>query len=105
MAKCVSERDLKSEFATTTIAQVRTCKNFLHSFQILFITVNGGWSDWTNWSECPVSCGGAVKERSRACNSPTPQYGGENCDGDLTETAECGMSPCPGMYTTQILLK
>jgi len=60
--------------------------------------INGGWGDWSEWTECPVSCGGADQERTRVCDNPAPQYGGEDCtvfDPSASETQRCNENPCP----------
>ncbi|XP_071104562.1 SCO-spondin-like isoform X4 [Haliotis cracherodii] len=64
--------------------------------------INGGFSEWTAWSQpqCSVTCGtGATKTvfRSRTCDSPEPLNGGANCTGQFTESAvtNCGLVGCP----------
>ena len=63
---------------------------------MLVILVNGGYSEWTTWSECSVSCGGGQRTRSRECNKPEPQHGGKNCEslGAAKETEDCNKTPC-----------
>jgi hypothetical protein len=63
--------------------------------------VNGGWGGWGPWSSCSASCGGGTQEESRACDSPTPAYGGSQCtrtDDSLglseTQTQACNTQPC-----------
>ena len=56
--------------------------------------MDGGWSDFGNWSECSVTCGGGVKERSRTCTNPPPSNGGNDCVGDNEETKSCNTEPC-----------
>ncbi|XP_071104781.1 SCO-spondin-like [Haliotis cracherodii] len=64
--------------------------------------INGGFSEWTAWSQpqCSVTCGtGATKTvfRSRTCDNPEPVNGGANCTGQFTESAvtNCGLVGCP----------
>ena len=37
-------------------------------------TVDGGWTDWGNWStcECDHSTGTGTWNRTRSCTNPTP---------------------------------
>lgn len=57
--------------------------------------IDGGWTDWTTWTECTVTCSGGEHSRSRECNNPAPQYGGNNCSGNSTETEDCNTETCP----------
>ncbi|XP_076099012.1 SCO-spondin-like isoform X4 [Mytilus galloprovincialis] len=57
--------------------------------------VNGNWTTWSSWSECPVSCGGSIHTRTRSCSNPKPQYGGDECEGNKTETQICNTQHCP----------
>ena len=59
--------------------------------------VDGGWTDWSQWDVCPVTCGGGVQERSRSCTNPAPLHGGANCIGSLTDTQDCNIHNCPSM--------
>ncbi|CAG9804563.1 unnamed protein product [Chironomus riparius] len=62
--------------------------------------INGGWSDWVEWSECPACYDTQLKKKSkqkryRKCDNPFPAYGGLNCDGNNEEEKDCKLSPCP----------
>ncbi|KAL5268609.1 hypothetical protein ACHWQZ_G002453 [Mnemiopsis leidyi] len=56
--------------------------------------VNGGYSDFGDWSECSAECGGGTQTRSRTCTNPAPANGGLDCEGDSTETRECNTNGC-----------
>ena len=70
-------------------------------FNVTKFKVDGVWGDWSQWTDCPVSCGGADQRRTRACDSPAPQYGGDDCTADGksdSETQKCNQSPCSSEY-------
>ena len=62
---------------------------------IYLIAVDGGFSDWDDWTPCTAECGGGDQTRSRRCDSPAPQFGGLDCVGDFTECQRCNLDPCP----------
>lgn len=58
---------------------------------------DGGLSPWGPWGPCSLTCGGlGQKVRNRSCSNPSPDYGGQDCVGDLQETAYCQTTDCPG---------
>ncbi|KAJ8321738.1 hypothetical protein KUTeg_000209 [Tegillarca granosa] len=57
--------------------------------------VHGVWSSWTSWGTCTVTCGGGTHTRSRLCNNPAPQYGGDNCTGADNGIQDCNTHNCP----------
>ncbi|XP_066929575.1 uncharacterized protein [Clytia hemisphaerica] len=67
--------------------------------------INGGFTDWTSWAGCNADCGptntGLTETRSRTCTNPAPDYFGNTCVGDLSESSACNMDPCPvdGVWT------
>ncbi|XP_065056205.1 uncharacterized protein LOC135684538 [Rhopilema esculentum] len=58
--------------------------------------IDGGFSEWSRFSNCSVLCGIGFKYRSRQCNNPAPENGGKDCEGELTEAAECNPIHCKG---------
>ncbi|XP_031561318.1 hemicentin-1-like [Actinia tenebrosa] len=57
--------------------------------------VDGGWSEYSDWTTCSKSCGGGTQERTRTCTNPAPKNGGKDCEGESKETRACGANPCP----------
>ena len=73
-------------------------KNPRSIFFVFYFSVDGGFTLWSDWSPCTVTCGGGTTTRDRTCTNPTPQYGGNQCDGDTSETTSCYTDSCPGSY-------
>ena len=72
-------------------------------YLIHLVHIDGGYTTWTAWSTCSVTCGSsdAVHARSRSCTNPRPLNNGLNCTqqglGGTVEVQPCGRSQCPGM--------
>ena len=66
----------------------------------LFHLVDGGYSDWSPWSACTVTCGGGSRLRNRKCNNPAPANDGKTCFdqqlGSEMESEACNIEPCEG---------
>ncbi|XP_064215610.1 semaphorin-5B [Tribolium castaneum] len=46
---------------------------------------DGGWGEWSDWGDCsPSHCSGC-KRRTRVCNNPPPENGGQFCAGNDEE--------------------
>lgn len=56
--------------------------------------VDGWWGNWSDWSACSVSCGWWSQNRTRTCNNPTPQNGGNTCSWVPIETKSCNTHAC-----------
>lgn len=59
--------------------------------------VNGGYSEWSEFTGCSLTCGVGVAVRERGCNNPIPKGNGKDCSslGPSTETKECKLADCP----------
>ncbi|XP_056015238.1 SCO-spondin-like [Ostrea edulis] len=57
--------------------------------------VDGGWSEWTSFDACTVTCGGGEQTRYRCCSNPPPEYGGKPCTGPSTSVQICNTRVCP----------
>ncbi|PFX28248.1 Proprotein convertase subtilisin/kexin type 6 [Stylophora pistillata] len=51
--------------------------------------VDGGYSQWTKWSNCNVECENGTQERRRSCNSPRPRFDGKPCVGSNKDERSC----------------
>ncbi|XP_073258790.1 uncharacterized protein [Porites lutea] len=56
--------------------------------------VDGGFSKWTPFSACSVTCGSGVKVRTRTCTNPPRQWKGKDCVGIRQESMACNEGPC-----------
>ncbi|XP_067949106.1 ectin-like [Watersipora subatra] len=55
--------------------------------------MDGMWTQWDNWSTCPVTCGSSSQSRMRICTDPTA--GGQDCPGSSQESRPCNQAACP----------
>nr|XP_040222077.2 hemicentin-1-like [Anopheles coluzzii] len=73
----------------------------LKACELLPCPVNGGWGEWTGWSNCSLSCVSefsgvrSIRHRSRACDKPAPSLGGKQCVGEAYEEEPCHVKYCP----------
>ena len=65
---------------------------------LLFVLVDGNFTEWTQWSSCDKTCGAGLRLRTRACSNPSPKHGGMPCQGNSTEMEECKDMDCPSKY-------
>lgn len=72
---------------------------YLHHRLFSFLSdVNGGFTEWSEFSACSVTCGVGNKARERMCTNPEPKGEGLPCEGSYTETKQCHMPSCPSKY-------
>jgi len=56
------------------------------------------WTEWSNWSDCSVSCGSGSHFRSRECernSNATIDLESYECQGEIEEIKVCEMGGCP----------
>ncbi|XP_041474682.1 coadhesin-like [Lytechinus variegatus] len=59
--------------------------------------VHGGWSQWTDSSECSSPCGYSTRNQTRSCTNPIPTNGGKECEGESSKQVRCwGLPDCEG---------
>lgn len=67
-------------------------QNVVHC-PVLDYPVNGGWSEWSRWNQCPYA--GPDKSidycqcRSRSCDRPAPAFNGRACAGPSMQIINC----------------
>ena len=63
-----------------------------------FLAIPGGYSEWSQWEQCNVSCGGGIQRRYRRCTNPPPSDGGSTCIeqnlGPAEEIQQCNRQNC-----------
>jgi len=65
--------------------------------------VNGGFSEWSEYSACSVSCGGGTQHRTRECTNPRPAHGGVWCAGKAVEMQSCNKMNCTTVEGVQAM--
>lgn len=68
------------------------------NLKLLFFSVDGGFSDWSDFGGCSVTCGNGQQMRNRTCSNPKPSHGGKSCSGAFSETKSCNEKKCPGNH-------
>ena len=64
--------------------------------------MNGGWSTWGPFDRCSAKCS---RMRRRACNRPTPDFGGRPCPGPATQKGKYNTCSCVHMWMVFDILK
>ncbi|OWF34851.1 Hemicentin-1 [Mizuhopecten yessoensis] len=59
------------------------------------LTLKGAWALWLEWSACSVTCEDGRRTRTRTCDHPPPNHGGEPCPGDEIQYKPCTEIMCP----------
>ncbi|XP_022798270.1 A disintegrin and metalloproteinase with thrombospondin motifs 12-like isoform X2 [Stylophora pistillata] len=51
--------------------------------------IDGGWSEWSNYTACSQTCRGGIRHRERTCTNPPPKNGGADCEGPTRSWETC----------------
>ena len=76
------------------------------NYKLIEPTILGNctWDEFGHWGLCSLSCGGGVQSRTRGIKQ-REAYGGEQCNGNSTETRECNVAACKGTIRASCLLR
>uniref|UniRef100_A0A7M6DPA1 Uncharacterized protein n=1 Tax=Clytia hemisphaerica TaxID=252671 RepID=A0A7M6DPA1_9CNID len=77
------------------VCQCEGLLNPLTGCKTVYSPIDGGFSQWNEWTTCTKGCGGGTQSRYRHCDQPTPKHGGKSCGGDLLESRNCNTDACP----------
>ena len=65
-------------------------KRTFQSLPFLYVgSLDGGWSEWYPLEPCSVTAGVGVRRLFRLCDSPFPDNGGAQCDGQSSIVRIC----------------
>ena len=64
--------------------------------------IDGDFGEWEAWGQCSHTCGESFRSRTRKCDNPAPQNGGQGCNVRWsTQNIRCNVTNCPGMSLVQ----
>ena len=70
----------------------------MNVFHISVQPINGGYTEWSTFSDCSTTCGDGAQMRFRTCSDPLPSDGGLDCVaqglGSTIETKFCNLGQC-----------
>ena len=77
---------------------------YCYKYNATFIVVDGGYSEWSDFGNCSVTCENekGMKVRTRTCNNPEPKENGLDCIQQRLGPAEEKIE-CNGATPSQIL--
>ena len=121
---CTTKSGTKCKCRTRTCTQPeprnggKSCDES-QSLEIGECEVNGGWTEWSQWSECRTQASCAEQQqpnaahivytrvRTRSCTNPEPQFNGRVCVGADKQEEICTpdmVNPCAAAANAAILV-
>ena len=85
-------------FLPTLLVFVALCGASLGGyFWFLQVTIEGGYTEWSVWTNCSKECGEGVQTRYRSCANPPPGKYGKDCYrfGNDKDSKPCFLKICP----------
>ncbi len=86
--ECDGKR-FRDALVSVTLSDECVCKTLR-----VCVSVDGGWSSWTPWSVCSVTCGAGLQSHYRFCSDPERAGNGLPCVGPDREDRVCASAPC-----------
>ncbi|WAR29822.1 TSP1-like protein [Mya arenaria] len=66
--------------------------------------IHRGWSFWSSWGSCSVTCDVGMMRRDRSCSNPYPGIHGNPCFGDARDDAICKEMASKNIFPLNILI-
>lgn len=82
---------------TLGLSVVLCCVAFGGYYSFLKATIDGGYTEWSVWSNCSKDCGEGFQTRYRNCAQPPPGRYGKDCYrfGPNNDKKPCFLKICP----------
>ena len=99
---CPVEKACPGDYDEVQYCGSTECRKYHHSlieYYLNPISISkcnlASWTEWGDYSSCSKSCGGGLKQRSRACNAGFGRCG----DDSPYERVACNTEACPAQWS------